>query len=115
VLLFVLAFALCLLLAIKHITKHDNEQLTFIDAKAQVAFPAPEVDECDKWVNVGTTATATDDHTRLNHWQLLFINRCNIIEGTEYKEFTLTNNGSSRYIHIRICVCKLTVSHITTM
>jgi len=60
---FVLVFVLCLLMAIKHITEHDNEQLTFVDAKAQVAFPAAEVDECDKWVNVGPTATATDDHT----------------------------------------------------
>lgn len=49
---------------VKHNTENDNvRSLTFISTKAQVAFPATHVDECDEWVDVSPTASAPDNHT----------------------------------------------------
>jgi len=58
-----------------HNAEYANKSLTFVSTKAQVAFPAAHVDECDKRVDVRATAAAADDHTRLDHWQLLFVNK----------------------------------------
>jgi len=41
----------------------DDKSLTFVSTKAQVALPAAHVNERDKRIDIGPTASATDDHT----------------------------------------------------
>ena len=55
--------------------KYVNKSLTLISTKAKVAFPTAHVNERYKWIDVCPTASAADNHARLDDWQLLFVNR----------------------------------------
>jgi len=77
--------------------QYDSKSLTFVSTKAQVAFPAAHVDERDKRVDVRATAAASDYHTWLNHWQLLFVNKtykhyCDIMHQSRWLNLEVGGN-----------------------